>query len=337
MFKTNDLNDSTFNLDTKPSVNLNNKNNTNFIINSFPNNVAPGNLNSLKRLTTLQNIHLNSCFRHNYFNSSSCDFQYVIPSDIKNVVSLRLVSIEIPNAWYLFSHKQKNNVFNIEVNIDNTVTTYTITIPDGNYDSDSLQQFLNTTYFSQSKTDTYLKYIHFSIDNNSFKSTFEVLDNPSITVFSFSLCFLYDINENPMNTVGWLLGFRLSSYLNVSVKIQSEGLFDACGDKYIYFGLNDYQYNNNSNNIVGFDKSIMDENILAKIPMINGKLSFIIDENNNLLAKKRVYNGPVTLRKLYIKIMDKFGNVIDLNNMDFSFTLEVELLYESFNFKDVSA
>ena len=26
--------------------------------------------------------------------------------------------------------------------------------------------------------------------------------------------------------------------------------------------------------------------------------------------------------------MDKFGEVIDLNNMDFSFTLELEILYE---------
>jgi len=333
----NNFGNDNFHLDTKQSSNLNTKNNTNLIINSFPNNVAPGNLNSLKRITTFQNIHLNSCFRHNYFNSNSCDFQYIIPSDIKNVVSLRLVSIEIPNSWYLFSHKQKNNIFNIEVNIDNVITNYVITIPDGNYDSDSLQQYLNTNYFSQSKTNNYLKYIHFSIDNNNFKSKFEVLPNPSICNFSFSICFLYDENENLMNNVGWLLGFRLPTYQNISENIQSEGLFDACGDKYIYFALNDYQYNNNSNNIVGFDKSIMDENILAKIPMINGKLSFIIDENNNLLAKRRVYNGPVTLRKLYIKIMDKFGNIIDLNNMDFSFTLEVELLYESFNFKDVSA
>lgn len=335
--KPNDLNEPIFHLDTKPSPVLNNKNKTNLITNSFNNNIAPGHLNSLKRITTFQNIHLNSCFRHNYFNSSSCDFQYFIPNDVKNVVSLRLVSIELPNAWYLFSHKQKNNVFSIEVNVDNIITKYIITIPDGNYDSDSLQQFLNTTYFSLSKTDSYLKYIHFSIDNNNFKSKFELLENHSVNKFSFSLSFLYDENSNPMNTVGWLLGFRLPTYINIVNSLSSEGLFDACGDKYIYFGLNDYQYNNNCSNIVGFDKSIMDENILAKIPIVNGKLSFVIDENNNLLAKKRVYNGPVTLRKLYIKIMDKFGNIIDLNHMDFSFTLEVESLYESFNFNDVSA
>jgi hypothetical protein len=79
----------------------------------------------------------------------------------------------------------------------------------------------------------------------------------------------------------------------------------------------------------------MDEDILAKIPMMNGKLSLIIDDNINPLTKKRVYNGPVNIRKIHVKILDKFGTLIDLNNMDFSFTIEVEILYESFNFKDI--
>jgi hypothetical protein len=80
----------------------------------------------------------------------------------------------------------------------------------------------------------------------------------------------------------------------------------------------------------------MYEDILAKIPMNNGKLSLIIDDNNNPLIKKRIYNGPVNLRKISVKILDKFGNIIDLNNMDFSFTLEMEILYENFNFNDIT-
>ena len=32
-----------------------------------------------------------------------------------------------------------------------------------------------------------------------------------------------------------------------------------------------------------------------------------------------------------------FGQAIDLNYMDYSFTLEMEILYECFNFKDVLA
>ena len=80
----------------------------------------------------------------------------------------------------------------------------------------------------------------------------------------------------------------------------------------------------------------MEKNIIAKIPMVNGKLSMIIDDNSAPLTKTRRYNGPVNLRNLYIRIMDRFGSIIELNHMDYSFTLELEILYEGFNFKDIT-
>ena len=121
----------------------------------------------------------------------------------------------------------------------------------------------------------------------------------------------------------------MNRYLNIDDTIQSEGLFDAGGDRYIYFCINDYQYNVNETNIICFDETTVNENVLAKIPMINGKLCLIVDENEGCsLAKTRRYNGPVNLKRLDIKVMDQFGEIIDLNHMDFSFTLELEILYE---------
>ena len=139
-----------------------------------------------------------------------------------------------------------------------------------------------------------------------------------------------------MNTFGWITGFRLGSYLKMK-NVISEGLFDAGGDRYIYIAINDFQYNNNTSNIVCFDKSILNEDVIAKIPMIDGKLSLIINDNNNSLAKIRRYNGPINLNRLQIKILDHFGSIVDLNNMDFSMTLELEILYENFNFKNVTS
>ena len=318
----------------KPNPNLNNKDNTNLVANTFPNKIAPGNLNSIKRIVQQQNLNLNSCFRDNYYNSSSSNFTYMIPSEMKNVVSLRLASIEIPNSWYLFSKKKGNNIFKIVATIDNIDTVFDITIPDGNYDNDSLTYYLNKTYFYDSGIDNLLKYIKFSIDNVNFKSKFEIIDIPPPN-YTISLYFVDNINQNMMNTTGWILGFRMAKYINISDFIMSEGLFDGSGDRYIYFSLNDYQYNNNNSNIICFDKSLNENDILAKIPLTNGKLSLIINDNDNPLTKTRNYNGPINLNKLQIQILDKFGEIIDLNNMDFSFTLELEILYECFNFKDV--
>lgn len=334
------LNEFTYNTDGRINPSLNNKNNTNTIINSYPNSITAGNLNTIKRITQSQNLNLNSCFRNNYYTCSPTDFQYILPSEINNVVSLRLSSIEIPNAWYLFSHKQKNNSFRITVTADGGVVDFIIVIPDGNYDNESLQLYLNSTYFCDSPSNTLLKNLRFVIDKYNFKSRFVFQHDicyENVSCFSFSLFFLENINDNLMNTTGWILGFRLATYLDINIQIESESLFDGSSDRYIYFCLNDYQYNNNNTNIVGFDKSLMVDDILAKVPMINGKLSLIIYDNSNPLTKTRKYNGPVNIRKFHIKILDKFGSVIDLNYMDFSFTIELETLYENFNFKDVFA
>ena len=314
---------------------LNNRNNTNVVTDTLPNNVGPGMLNSIKRITQLQNLNLNSCFRNNYFHSNPCDFLYILPVEIKNVLSMRLASIEIPNAWYLFSKLQKNNICKIDIYLNDVKTSHEICITDGNYDNDLLQNYLNTTYLCDSATETGLRYLKFTIDPINSKSCFQKTEEAPNNM-TFSLIFLEDVNQNMMITLGWVLGYRSPNYLHIEDGKKSEGLFDCGGDRYIYVALNDYQYNSNSSNLVTFDKSILNEDIIAKIPMINGKLCLIIDESNNGLTKTRKYNGPVNISRFNIKILDKFGNCIDLNHMDYSLTIEMEILYESFNFKNVT-
>lgn len=323
-----EMNRPSFNVNKVDYV-LNDKNNTNPILNTAINEVSPGDLNSIKRITQLLNLNLNSCFRNQYYKNSPTDFLYNLPSEIKNVLSLRLVSIELPNSWYLFSSVKKNNVFYICVKDGQE---YCISIPDGNYSYEALEHYLNATYFYESNVDYPLKHIKFSIHPHNLKSTFENMDPSKIC---FSIRFSTSSNDHLMNTCGWILGYRFATYNDVTVLV-SEGLFDAGGDRYVYLSLNDFQYNNNTSNIVCFDNNILNEDVIAKIPMVNGKLSLIVNDNNNALSKIRRYNGPVNLAKLQIKLLDHFGNIIDLNNMDFSMTLELQLLYENFNFKNVT-
>ncbi len=299
------------------------------VINVHENNIAKGNINPIQRTTQLINIHLNSCFRENYYRSSPTNFKYHIPNGtIQNILSIKLSSIEIPNSWYLFSYKKNNNRFKIEITNCNKCSIHEIVIPDGNYDRDQLVFFLNDKYFINS-ANPLLKNIEFEIDKFTNKSYFKLTNNAP-SDFEFNLHFVDDNIDNILETCGWILGFRLANYLKINDIVSSEGLFDGAGDKYIYLSINDYQQNYNENNIVCFDGTSTYDNIIAKIPMINGKFSFIINENNyNPLIKIRKYNGPVNLNKLEIKLFDKFNNIIDLNNMDWSFSLELEILYEN--------
>jgi len=322
-------------LASKSNRSLYNNIQTNVVENTVTNSIAPGNINSIKRITKLLNLNMNSCFRSNYFQSNSSDFQYNIPSEIKNVVSMRLISIEMPKSWYLISKNNKNNIFEIvltmitEQHIESE--NFTIEIPEGNYSETELEDFLNKTYFCESNNDNLLKYICFSIHPYNKKTTFKILDDN----INITLVFSDEYNDNPLITFGWLCGFRMTNYLNIVNNITSEGIFDNGNENYIYVIINDYQYNTNHMNIVGFDKSVLNENVIAKVLFKNTISSFILNDNNPL-AQMREYNGPVNISKLHIKLIDKFGVPIHLNNMDIALTIQFEILYESYNFKNVS-
>ena len=76
----------------------------------------------------------------------------------------------------------------------------------------------------------------------------------------------------------------------------------------------------------GISKSNVSKNILARISVDNGPNSIITTDNSGAIKKQRDYFGPVTISKLQIKIIDKFGQLIDFNHNDFSMVIELDVL-----------
>ena len=45
-------------------------------------------------------------------------------------------------------------------------------------------------------------------------------------------------------------------------------------------------------------------------------------------SKKRLYYGPVDIDKLQISLIDCYGRLLDLNNMDFTISLSLQYIYD---------
>jgi hypothetical protein len=303
------------------------RNDTHFVYNKT---YMKSDINPVIRETTKQNLHFNTKFRDKYYKTSSTDFHLNLVEPCSDITSLKLSSISIPNSWYLFSHERQNNRFIVEIcGPCVSLSIHEIVIPDGNYDSASLEQYLNGRYFHKSGLDNPLKFVKFTIDKYSLKSRFEFTEcTPEKYIMNIK--FVDDSTKNIMYNAGWILGFRYGQYLNIDKLVISEGLFDCGGDTYFYFCLDDFNKNVNNANIVYFQSSTMRYEVLAKIYLIDGKFSVNIDDSSddmNNQAKTRKYHGPVDLKKIHITILDEFGRKINLNNMDFSFVLEVTKLY----------
>jgi hypothetical protein len=66
---------------------------------------------------------------------------------------------------------------------------------------------------------------------------------------------------------------------------------------------------------------------MARIPVTGAYNSIIDNSLVDCILNKREYFGPVKLEKMNIRLLDRFGKVIDLNNNDYSIVFEVIQLY----------
>ena len=173
---------------------------------------------------------------------------------------------------------------------------------------------------------------------------------PANTDFYFELDFM--IPSKPLQplyrTIGWAMGYRKNFYkveyslTNVFIRmidkaqfyttfVTSESSFGSTFQHYIFLEVDDFQRNVSSNTIVSYignGDSYLNNDILAKIPITSGQYTNIIDNAADYIFKTRNYYGPIKLEKLHIKLLNRFGEVLDLNRNDFSFALELEVVYQ---------
>lgn len=332
--------------------------------NAMSTEAPPGYINPINVRSTIQAINIDTRFRPDYYKTRSTDFTIKLPSIQKKVVGLRVGSIEMPMSYHGISRGQGNNTMLI---IDSGSTNaWLVTLPDGNYEI-SFQKESNASHietamnnaialatpgtiitngnFSEGNGNTIklnpLNDICFTVDRISGRSIFAVPADGSEGAFDtngFTLRFNVD-NDGKLNMdtniqlrLGWQLGFRVAQYKGKSAV--SEGICATSGPRYAFLSIDDKQKNVGNSFIAAFANSSMDSNIITRI-----NLSAVMDDVgvykgtndpglNNQLNRTREYFGPVDIMNLSIKLLDEYGRIIDLNNMDWSFALSFEKLYD---------
>ena len=123
------------------------------------------------------------------------------------------------------------------------------------------------------------------------------------------------------------MGFREGYYTN-NTTYTSEGIIDLIGPKYIYLVVDDFNNNVSDGFFGAFTSSVLNKNILARISLQGSVFSILVQNNLNLVTTPRQYFGPVDIQKLQIQVLDEYGRILDLNNMDYSFCLTFQTVYD---------
>ena len=214
-----------------------------------------------------------------------------------------------------------------------------VTVPDGNYDYLSLEMYINDFLL---KAPLPYKLIQAIADVNtpngggppggSGKMIFG-WKNENLMNNMFSINFQTDRfgNEDKLTPLplklGWLMGYRHGFYENNTTYV-SEGIINLLGPRYIYLVVDDYN-NSVSDGFYGaFTASVLNKNILARISLQGSVFNFSSKDNFNLITTPRQYFGPVDIQKLQIQLLDEYGRILNLNNMDFSFCLTFQTVYD---------
>ena len=288
----------------------------------------PGYINPINVKTIKKVLNIDTKFRSPYYSTLSTDLHFDLPETFNRVVNLQLSSFEIPlTAYAVNSH---NSCFtidnsNVDISYGNYTTPFTAQIYADS--STNIVTMINNAIGEHPVVD-----VSYAIDPVSGKSKFTT-GAENHTIF-----FNQDCSGNPdLDTplplkLGWLLGFRAGSYnLAAGGSITSEGIATLASPKYIYICINDFTNAGNNNFVAAFSESTLSPYIIARVQYQDlvqkmGVFNFGVDDDT--LHATREYFGPVDIQKLHLQLLDEYGRVLDLNNMDWSCTLTFDILYD---------
>jgi hypothetical protein len=302
---------------------------------SSPSEFYPGTINPLNKRILRQNINIDTRFRENYYTTKSSNFHLDLPIRLTKVVSLQLSALELPSTFYVISQVFGNNFFVLEIN-EEPSGTLVVTIPDGNYDYLGLQNYINNFLFGAPGNYTNIQFLSdINTPNGSGpgSGTGKMVVGSKTGTQQFSINFLTDKygNEDKQTPLplklGWLMGFREGFYENNTTYV-SEGIIDLLGSKYIYLVVDDFNNSVLDGFYGAFTSSILNKNILARISLQGSVFNYLTKDNFNLITTPRQYFGPVDIQKLQIQLLDEYGRILNLNNMDYSFCLTFQTIYD---------
>jgi hypothetical protein len=308
--------------------------------------------------TQIHVISIDSRFRTDQ-GSNPSNFLFKMLTPIKNVISVRLSSLEIPNTWYTFSEIRGNTSMIVYIKpapapgISASTITGRIVITEGNYsvntgagDDILLELFtqLNNTFPSNSFS-VYLNPISNKLTiscftkNNppiggyTYASQPLVIPTPppaTLTGFEAPVNFSINFADGIYSTrddnwgLGYNLGYR-SRQTNESTSQTAESIIDVLDSNYVFLSLNpDWRV------VEHTQPDSAQTAAFAKVIIDAPKNSIVYDSGANTITKQYFLRQPTNITTFNISITDEYDQYIQLEGGNISLTLEItEVLHAS--------
>ena len=110
---------------------------------------------------------------------------------------------------------------------------------------------------------------------------------------------------------------------------ESESSYGSSVSQYFFLELDDYNRNFTTNTIIAETGggTHLGNNIIARIPITAPALNINHTSPSDLIFKQRDYFGPVKIEKLHLRLVDRYGETLDIQNNDYSVAIELITTY----------
>jgi len=257
-------------------------------------------LNTMYKLTTFS---VDTRFADQYY-AGTADFLIRLPSTIRNVVRINLSSVEIPLVAYAYSAACGNVTF--------WVNGSPKTIPDGNYTPATLAGAFNTAAGST---------VIATYDASANRYLITGTGLLSFTDGSGNACSTCNSSRN----LGYFMGFRPST-VSVVAPYTTTASPVITPPPYMLLQVMCPDTLENTIHRVADGGYIP---ALAKLIFRNGFYTMGFDDNANLVHKQNVFQQPTTLTQMRVRLLDAYGNLVDMGDTDWSVAFEITDIVQS--------
>ena len=273
-------------------------------------------------------LHIDSRFREAGLQSSAGDFYFRPIAPLKNILRVRVVSMEMPYSYPFFVSGRRN----VSVIVDWSSGPTVLMIPDGNYTAAELAVALNDaaaisglSWLSVAYVATQNRYL-FSGGTTAFS-----IDTATAT---YDRPFDYGL--------GYYLGFRRGIWAAIAdgsgnYSLVGSGCAIVGGDNYLFLKINDFDCLRQTVAMTTptTAPSVNEFTALAKVRLRADRNDVAYDDYAGGIRREVVFQNPRDIARLHVQVLDAYGSIVDLCTAEFSFALEVLEIQSSALFDSV--
>ncbi len=222
------------------------------------------------------------------------------PFNEKNVIEMRILSLELPNTIYYITAERGNNTINIGgVNK---------TIDDGSYTQNDLATALSALVAN----------ISFTYSNSTGKMKITNTTGANVTI-------QFTESGTDYPSLGDILGFTNNITISNGNSSIGQNVVSEPSQSYLFLRINDF------GNLINKNRRYVGKIILENVKSVSNEKTGgvninILSNQYKFISNSIKFEQPTNIPSLNISLEDEFGNIINLNGVDWSFTLETTVI-----------